>query len=227
MMSAVAAASPAYPFDELVRRAETVFAGELTASTSPIAFKVTTTMRGKAPAPAKFDFDLKLQGELPKGVTKYVVARRRSLGQADRDRHPRPGHRRAGELPRLDRVPGRQRRAAGRDARGQDDNAGEARRRREDPLALAVQAEGLIRCRRRARVGANYARTRSTFVPRLRRARFERPRTAVDGDALMDGAITSHSPRAFAVHRAWTGRSPSHVVFDGIRPSACPHHQQL
>ena len=35
---ALASASPAYPFDELLRRSETVFTCEMTARTSPVEF---------------------------------------------------------------------------------------------------------------------------------------------------------------------------------------------
>jgi len=71
-MSAVAAASPAYPFDALLRRSETVFVGELgTHDATSMAFTVKQSLRGPKP-PTRFDFAA-VNGELPKGVTKYVV----------------------------------------------------------------------------------------------------------------------------------------------------------
>jgi hypothetical protein len=71
VMSAVAVASPAYPFDELLQRSETVFVGDLGKhDATSVSFAVKQTFRGKPPA--RFDFDA-ANGELPKGVTKYVV----------------------------------------------------------------------------------------------------------------------------------------------------------
>jgi hypothetical protein len=70
-MSAVAVASPAYPFDELLRRSETVFIGELGKhDATSVTFTVKQTLRGQPSA--RFDFD-PVNGELPSGVTEYVV----------------------------------------------------------------------------------------------------------------------------------------------------------
>src|SRR5271169_3891703 len=75
-MSAVAVASPAYPFDELLHRSETVFVGELGKhDATSVSFTVKRMLRGSTPD-ARFDFN----GGLPKGVTKYVV-----ISQGDDD----------------------------------------------------------------------------------------------------------------------------------------------
>jgi hypothetical protein len=74
LVSATASASPPYPFNELLRRSETVFVGELTQhDAASITFAVKDTLRGKVSTPATFDFAPKAVGDLPDGITKYVV----------------------------------------------------------------------------------------------------------------------------------------------------------